>query len=146
MGKAIDMSHITEKFFSGMVDDPSAINRGNCFNWAMAAYVYYRARGYTVRLYADTNNDHAFIYMNGLYYDSASPRGVWDYSELETYTYFCASLALVKEHTQKEFLRRWRTEWPHTRHGKNRVWGPKFVRDVLNNKVAPKVMRPWWAC
>jgi len=139
----IDMTIITNKFFRRMKNYPDAINRGNCFNWAMAAYIYFRGRGYDVRLLSDSENCHAFVEIDGVYYDSETPCGTNDFTELECYRINQIDVGHVSEHSQKEFLKRWREEWPHTRHGKNRVWGPVLIRKIIGKTAkVPRIAAP----
>jgi hypothetical protein len=66
--ESVDLSIISEKIFSGM--SPEIINRGHCYNWALAAKYYLKSG----QLFAD--DAHAFIYYDGRYYDATEPLGV----------------------------------------------------------------------
>ena len=146
MNKVLDMTCITKKFFPKQIDDPMIINRGNCFNWAMAAYIFFKEKGYTVELYTNYNNDHTFVKIDNLYYDSESPRGVSDLRKLNCYktVEISNSAYLARKYSERTFIKRWKDEWPERIHGKNRVWGKMFVKRIIKNKAEPRVVLPCW--
>ena len=77
-----NLSFVTEKHFSSY--SLYEINNGNCFNWAFSAYME-SADSYHVDLLTlpDTtrHGSHAFIKINGNYFDAEAPKGVmaWRY-------------------------------------------------------------------
>lgn len=71
----LDLSFITEKHFSEF-SDPSLINYGNCYNWALYAKKYYPEAELVSSGHNKTYLDHAYVKINNLYYDSENPQGV----------------------------------------------------------------------
>src|ERR1022692_947536 len=74
-----DGDFITKTYFSKY--SPTDINWGQCFHWAYCAYkVFHKCK---IELWSTkVLGGHAFIKMNGKFYDSESPFGENTYQEL----------------------------------------------------------------
>jgi|CXWL01.1.fsa_nt_gi hypothetical protein len=81
---ALNLTHITKKLFPDAIHEPSTINYGHCYNWAFAAYLYYKDKK-TVSLWSDLESYHAFIKIDQKFYDAESPKGVYDQLDLQCY-------------------------------------------------------------
>jgi hypothetical protein len=77
-----DGRFITEYFFPHL--SPMDINFGDCCNWAYIAYkVFHKCN---IELWSTVNyGGHAFIKMDGKFYDSESLNGVTFFTELECF-------------------------------------------------------------
>jgi hypothetical protein len=73
---------ITFLFFHEHIGNEKVINRGHCMKWAYAAFYLYRG----VKLFS--NQQHAFIKKDGLYYDSECPNGVKRWEDLHCNRHF----------------------------------------------------------
>lgn len=74
---AITQAMMEDPWFD--VQEPLEINEGDCFRWAYVAYLIY---GGTLVSFENKWLAHAFIKIDGKYYDSESPDGVNDWREL----------------------------------------------------------------
>lgn len=78
----MDLSNITEVFkkkFPTLIKDEMDINWGFCYWWAYVAYCLF---GGDLISY-DDESGHAFVCIEGIYYDSESPKGVSHWSALK---------------------------------------------------------------
>jgi hypothetical protein len=73
---SIDGRLITREFFPEYLGREELINNGRCYKWAYIA----------ARLYSDvmiwSNMSHAFVEIDGLFYDAESPNGVLELESL----------------------------------------------------------------
>lgn len=115
-----DLSHITEAFFPEY--SPLTINEGRCFNWAYAAFIFYK--NHKVRFYtAEEGGGHAFIQIDNKYYDAEHPRGVAHWSKLSFFVAYqkVGHVACPYKQSLKEFLFYWRNN------GYDKLWTKKFI-------------------
>ena len=77
-----DANYITKTFFSDRT--PLNINYGNCYHWAYLAHQIFNRCN--IKLWStEAAGGHAFIEIDGTFYDSESPNGMWPYSRLKTF-------------------------------------------------------------
>jgi hypothetical protein len=111
-----DGNFITRHFFSHI--DVKEINFGECYHWAYCAYkVFHKCN---IELWSSVvQGGHAFIKMNGKFYDSESPQGVDSYTDLEYYKRGFESKA--KAQALEEFKAYW---W-----GRFDAYDERFIRE-----------------
>ena len=101
-----DPNFITDTFFEGL--SPTDINFGNCYHWAYVAHQLYSR--FNIELYSTVDTGgHAFIYLNGKFYDSESTAGVFDWHNLMTFVRGYESNAIKQ--SLSEYKKHWRFMW-----------------------------------
>lgn len=126
---APDLRFITKRYFDDF-EDPNVINQGWCFVWAWMAHLHTGAELclYEFRDGAHMVDDaHAFVRLEGKYFDSSVPRGVglpkikkmWLFKEWYGHIPNCDR---VRATTPAAFKAFW------TRNGRKTAWGDQNLR------------------
>lgn len=137
----LDLSWIFEKHFKGRktcvatvgrLDHPNDVNSGDCFLWALIAKKYFP------RAELCATDIHAFVFLDGKYYDSDHPRGIKSWKRLKTireysfdsdYSSFCIL-------SPREFRRDWREQWPRNLRKTYKRLGVPLRREECAQMVA----------
>lgn len=115
----LDLSPIHEKIFP-FCKVPEDINWGNCFNWALVVKRLLHSY-YTVDLYNDSNESHAFVKIRDLYFDSESPRGVKSNTKLHIHRHRREQYSKLTPVHPLVFFNFWKEE------GYARIWSTKEI-------------------
>lgn len=101
-----NLNWISQKYFPHLT--PRLINCGDCYNWAYIAYISYnRVKLFTI----DEYGGHAFIKINNKYFDSESPQGIIDWTQLKILRLMGDIRQMYpRQQALDEFLRYWRVE------------------------------------
>lgn len=100
----MDAKKITQTFLSECgLNRPGDINWGFCYYWAYVAYKLFGGELVTVDYYGG----HAFIKVNGLYYDSETPEGVENWSNLLFFQFYSVSEHDAIEQEPDDFVYHW---------------------------------------
>ena len=73
-----DASYINKTFYQGW--KLAAINCGDCYSWAYLAYKIFNKAN--VQLWSTSDQCHAFVKVNGKFYDSECVNGAYDWRKL----------------------------------------------------------------
>ena len=106
--KKLGFAEIRRKFFQGA--SAQWINSGDCFNWALKALDRCRKRKVEAHLCSVRGHGgHAFLYVDGLYYDAAYPNGTKNWRKLVSWTDPCmiAEGELIKGESEDDFRSYW---------------------------------------
>ncbi|MHC4213920.1 MAG: hypothetical protein ACYSWP_11160 [Planctomycetota bacterium] len=96
---------ITEIFMSNLyIDEPADINRGWCYYWAYIVYKFFGGILITVK---EHGGGHAFVEIDGLYYDSETPNGVDCWSSLPFFRHFDLDIDVAEEQVPETFIDYW---------------------------------------
>ena len=105
----LDANLITKLFFSNVLS-PRDINNGDCFRWAYLAWCLYP----DVELW--TNPNHAWVKYQDKFYDSETPNGVDDWTDLPT-------CAMWNKEPRQVSVEQFKSVWRYSHRGrKSPTW------------------------
>lgn len=111
--KKFSATFITKTFYPGW--KPAVINCGECYSWAYCALKVFPNSG--IELCNTENNEHAFIKIGNLFYDSESVRGVKDWRQLHCITFMARGSKYLMR-AQKYSLSKYKSLWNNKDHWK----------------------------
>lgn len=134
-----NLAFVTETFFPAYVNNPDKINWGHCYNWALAAYFFFKekVKHHDVELFNFDNGDiaHAFIRIGAYYYDAETPDGVLHWSELR---FFLEQDEANEDdmwpEEEEDFFKFWDDN------GGWEVWSKEFILNTLEEEAALQIM------
>jgi len=98
----IDGELITREFFPQFVGSENRINCGHCYFWAYVAYKLYE----DVQLMS--NDNHAFLYQRGEYFDAEAPYGEETMDYLRSNVFWAHENTFIEEDMDvDEFINYW---------------------------------------
>ncbi len=98
----LDLSFIKKIFFGNK--SAKRINHGDCFNWAVIAKDILKDRN--VLLFSDKQFIHAFVKIDGMFYDAEVPTGIHQWKMLPSYSRYPVNKIVLQ--SKEEFVEIWK--------------------------------------